>query len=69
MSVLDIHELEISRSDGDPGSWPPVADPDTPEQQDFYLMANLDEEASTQWRFKIGAHIAKYLKLPGAWHY
>lgn len=64
MPAHGAHELELLRSDGDPRSWPPVADPDTG-QRDYHVMTKLDEEASVQWRVKIGAHIAKYLKLPG----
>lgn len=59
------HELELLRSDGDPKFWPPIADPDSPGQQGCYFMTRLDEEASIQWRTKIGAHVAKHLKLPG----
>jgi hypothetical protein len=68
MPVLDTHELELLRSDGDPKSWPPVADLDAPGHQGGYVMTKLDEEASIQWRIKIGAHIAGHLRLPGTYH-
>lgn len=61
MPAPAIQEVELLRSDGDPKSWPT---PTAPGQQGFYVAANLDEEASIQWRFKIGAHVAKCLKLP-----
>ena len=53
MPAHGAHELELLRSDGDPRSWPPVADPDTG-QRDYHVMTKLDEEASVQWRVKIG---------------
>ena len=65
MPVDGFQELELLRSDGDPKSWPSSADPDIPRRQGRYVATRLDEEASTQWRRKIGGHIAKHQGLPG----
>lgn len=68
MPSHDAHELTLLRSDGDSGSWPNVADPNTTGKRGYYVMVDLDEGASVNWRVKIGAHIAKYLDLPGTCH-
>ena len=62
MSQGNPQELELPWSDGDSKFWPPAAGG----SQEHYVQTVPGDDASVQWRLKLGVGIAKHLQLPGA---
>ena len=56
-------ELELPWSDGDSKFWPSTTD--SPKSQENYVSTAPGDKVSIQWRLKLGAGLAKHLRLQG----
>ena len=59
----DPIELELPWSDGDSKFWPPTTG--GPKSREYYVPTAPGDDASVQWRLKLGAGLATHLRLPG----
>ncbi|KAF9644160.1 hypothetical protein BDM02DRAFT_3131943 [Thelephora ganbajun] len=63
MSQDSPRELELPWSDGDSKFWPPTAG--SSKSHECYVPTAPGDDASIQWRLKLGTGLAKHLRLSG----